>query len=477
MASVSISKKDVFWSYLATFFQLASGLITLPFILAKLSADEVGLNYLMITVGTLVSLFDFGFAPQFGRNFSYILGGAQELKKEGVATNMASDVNYRLLAVTISVARRVYRRISGGVLLIMLTVGTIYIYKVTDGYSLVDNSLLIWIIYCFSTFFNLYYTYYSSLLTGAGKVMEAKKAMLASRIAGIILTLGMLYAGLGLLSVVISNLISPFISRFLSYRFFYTNEMKDHLNGFEISESEKKSVFAIIWYNAKKLGLVFIGSYAINKFGMFLAGLFLSLEDVGSYGLMIQLFSILTSVSLCYYQTEMPELASLRVENREKRLVEKFSLSMLVYYMLFLLGAFAIAILGPFLLRLIGSASRLPATSILVLYALVVFLENNHSAFANFIVTGNSVPFVAPSLITGGFIILISYLSLRFTPFGILGLVVVQGTCQLVYNNWKWPFEVLRMFKLSPFSFLKEGVSQMEAFLSSYSSKLKNAWR
>ena len=70
MASVSISKKDVFWSYLATFFQLASGLITLPFILAKLSADEVGLNYLMITVGTLVSLFDFGFSNEHEKYFN-----------------------------------------------------------------------------------------------------------------------------------------------------------------------------------------------------------------------------------------------------------------------------------------------------------------------------------------------------------------------------------------------------------------------
>jgi hypothetical protein len=35
------------------------------------------------TFTTFISLFDFGFTPQFSRNISYVLGGAQSLKKEG----------------------------------------------------------------------------------------------------------------------------------------------------------------------------------------------------------------------------------------------------------------------------------------------------------------------------------------------------------------------------------------------------------
>lgn len=39
------------------------------------------MNYLMLTVGSLVSLFDFGFAPQFGRNITYVFAGAQAHKE------------------------------------------------------------------------------------------------------------------------------------------------------------------------------------------------------------------------------------------------------------------------------------------------------------------------------------------------------------------------------------------------------------
>ena len=79
---IKITKADVIWGYIATFFQIASGIIVLPFILKMLSPEEIGLNYLMVTVASMIALVDFGFAPQFGRNISYLFGGAQKLQKE-----------------------------------------------------------------------------------------------------------------------------------------------------------------------------------------------------------------------------------------------------------------------------------------------------------------------------------------------------------------------------------------------------------
>ena len=90
---IVISRKDIIWGYVTLFFQMASGLITLPLILKMLSAEEIGMNYLMLTVGSLVSLFDFGFAPQFGRNITYVFAGAQALKKEGVDIGGQSKIH------------------------------------------------------------------------------------------------------------------------------------------------------------------------------------------------------------------------------------------------------------------------------------------------------------------------------------------------------------------------------------------------
>lgn len=460
MGNVTITKKDVIWSYISQFFNIGAGLITLPLILHKLSADEIGMNYLMITISTMVGLLDFGFAPQFARNITYVFAGAHELRKEGVA-EAHSDIDYNLLNNMIGVARMVYTRLAFFSLLIMITLGTWYIYRVTQGFTNVPNSLAIWLLYSLSIFFNIYFVYYSSLLTGRGQVMEAKKAMLMQRITYIILAYILLLMGFGLMGVVISNLLSPFVGRFLSHRSFYDSNMKLELGKTETSKEHQRELFKTIWYNAKKLGLVFLGSYAINKFGMFIAGLFLSLTEIASYGLMIQLFSIVTGISMTYNTAMQPRFAGYRTTDENNSLIKSFALTMIVFYILFFLGALCIIALGPWFLRIIGSNVTLPSIGITAVYGLVLLLENNHSMFSTFIVTGNKIPFVESSLIAGGAICLLSFLSLKFTATGILGLVLVQGICQLAYANWKWPYVVCKQFHISFIGFLKTGCKEV----------------
>lgn len=59
--TIKVSRQDIIWGYFAQFFSIASGIIILPMVLRMLSAEEVGMNYLMLSVGQLVTLVDFGF--------------------------------------------------------------------------------------------------------------------------------------------------------------------------------------------------------------------------------------------------------------------------------------------------------------------------------------------------------------------------------------------------------------------------------
>lgn len=464
---IDISKKDVIWSYFGQFFSIASGVIILPFILRMLSSEEMGMYYLMLSIGALVSLFDFGFAPQFGRNITYVFSGAKELKKEGVEiSETITTIDYRLLSTMISTARYVYRRLAIVVLILMLSFGTLYIYKVTNGFVNIKNSLLIWIIYSISTFLNVYYSYYISLLIGKGLIMESKKAMVFSKIAYILLSLVLLLLGTGLLGLTIANLIAPFVSRWISFYYFFTPEVKNKINEFNVSKTEIVELFKIIWHNAKKLGLVFVGTFAITRLSLFLAGLFLSLSFVASYGLMMQLGSVILAVSSTLFNIYQPKFSEMRVKNNNKQLMKEFAFSMNVYYIFFLFSSIVLIVFGPWLLSVIKSNTLLPKTGITVLYLMMLFLEGNHSSFATLIVTKNEVPFVTPALIAGGFIAIGSYLSLAFTTFGILGLVLVQIISQLVYNNWKWPLVVLREFNTSFFSFICLGFNETKIRLN-----------
>lgn len=120
---IEIKRKDIIWSYAAKMFSIGSGFITLPLILHLLTPEEIGMNYLMLTISSMIGFLDFGFSPQFGRNFTYVSSGAQKLKRQGIEENINGNVNYHLLATMIKTAKFVYRRLAIVSLLLMLIGG------------------------------------------------------------------------------------------------------------------------------------------------------------------------------------------------------------------------------------------------------------------------------------------------------------------------------------------------------------------
>ena len=470
MSEISITKKDVAWSYISKVLQLASGFITLPLVLHLLSAEEVGMNYLMLTVGSLVSLFDFGFSPQFGRNITYCYSGADRLCKVGLSPNVSGNVNFHLLSVVISTAKFVYRRLSLIVLLIMLSFGSLYIYRVTDGFSNVSHAFLIWLIYSVSTFFNVYFSYYTSLLTGSGMIAESCKASLLGRISYLLICIGLLLAGCGLFSIVISNLIAPFIQRFYCYKVYYTSKLRANLD-VEISKSEIKETFQIIWYNAKKLGITFLGAFVITKFGMFIIGFYLPITVIGSYGLLMQLSTILVGFASSLFYTYEPRFSNFRVNNQLYELKSLFSFVILVFWVVMILGSLVIFFGGDTILSLIKSKTMLPSKWVCGVYLVSVILENNHSQFASLIITKNEVPIVPSSLISGLFILILTFVSLQFTSLGLLGVVLVPFFVQLSYNNWRWPLFIFKDLNYNIKEFFSLGFAKSESVISNLYAK------
>ena len=103
---IKISKKDIIWGYIGQFFNIAAGFITLPLILHMLTTEEIAMNYLMLSVSTLVALMDFGFTPQINRMVSYVYSGANSLNREGLIEEQSKEINYPLLFKLIAVTKK-----------------------------------------------------------------------------------------------------------------------------------------------------------------------------------------------------------------------------------------------------------------------------------------------------------------------------------------------------------------------------------
>jgi hypothetical protein len=409
----------------------------------------------MLNIGALVLLFDFGFSNQFSRNISYVFSGSQELKKEGLITIPENGkINYHLLKIVISTSRIIYRILALLVIVTMLLPGTWYIYNVTNRFTLVSNTLLIWLLYSISVAFNVYYLYLKSFLIGKGAIAESRKVTVYSRIVYLCIAYILLLLKFGLISIVIADFSCLCLQRIISKKYFFTKDLQTILKQYSMTKFEFKNCFQIIWYNTKKIGIAAVSEFVVLRSGLFFSGLFLSAEDISSYGLMLQLIDGFSTISLTMNTINMPIFAEYRIINNHTGLLKKFSITTGIFYISFLLFVLCVIFLGNVFLVIIKSKTLLPDITILIIYSIMKLLWHNAGCFKGIILSGNSIPWVKSTFFTSIFVIIGIYLVLKYSYLGIMGIVFIQLIGQLCYTDWKWPSLVCREFGISFKNFL-----------------------
>ncbi len=451
---IKISKADIIWSYLGFFLNIATGLIILPFLLIYLSSYEIGLWYTFMSISALVNLLDFGFSPTLARNVSYAWGGSQELKKVGIGNvSIQSEPNYLLLKNVFYVTQRIYLIISLVSVVLLLTVGTLYILSITKEVN-GNQHVIAWVIFCTGIFFNLFYSYWAPLLRGIGAIRQGQIASITSRILQILITIIGVLLSFNLIAVAFAYLISGFSLRLISKIYFLKNVNKEVLFQRECNATKSKvkfnGTFVIMWHNAWRLGMVSFGAFLITQSNTLLCSSFLGLETTASYGITLQLFTILAALSSTLYTVYLPELNIAFLYKEDERIKEIIAFCTFINWIIYLFGALFIIFFGQKLLSLMHSPVTLLPTGFLIFMSIFLFLENNHSMFATFITSENKIPFIKAAMISGIAIIILSTALVKLTNLGLLGLLISQAIVQLSYNNWKWPYEIFKKYRLTP---------------------------
>lgn len=439
-----IGKKDIIWSYVATIFRVGAGIILWPFILSQMSAETVGIWNVMITIMGFVALLDFGFQPSFARNISYIFSGVTKLQKVGIQTAVSDgNINFSLLKGTLNAMRKFYRWMALGVFVILGIAGTAYFYYILQKYSGDrTDAMIAWILLIAINSYNVYTLYYNALLLGKGYIRRERQIMILSQCVYLSLAIVLIYAGYGLTAIVSSQAVSIILQRILSYRVFFTKELKQQLLHTEADET--KDILRAISPNAVKVGLTQLGGFCVTKSVLLIGSAFLTLEETACYGITLHIIDILARCSTVYYQSITPKIAQSRANKDVIKLKYYFVCSISILVATFLIGGAAIAFLGNWGLNMIGSETKFLPTIMVCVMLLVYLLETNHSIAAGFISADNRIPFFIPSLLSGLGTVLLLWLFLSIFKWGVWGMILSQGIAQLVYQNWKWPSMVIK---------------------------------
>ena len=425
-----------------------SGLFLLPFVVTRLSAPEIGIWYLFLTIQGLASLADFGFQPTFSRAFSAAYAGARELRKQGLAEALDRP-NLNLVEDILRLCRRFYLGMAGAVLLILLVGGTAYIRTVVAGEPLDFTRIeIVWVLFSLGSALSCYFWWTTTFLLGGGRVASNYLCQIVSQLGYVAIGLALLTSGWGLLGLAWANIAAVLIARILAT--FLMRPLRRPLADVAKTSHRLTPIFQALWPNASRMGMVALGAFLITRVNVIIVSSFFDLAQTAAYAVSLQLLLAVTSIGHLPTQVVLPQMVKLRV-SRDLAGLRKLFLKRQAFLVLVLLaGMLLVAFAAQPLLSSIGSRVHLLPTPLLLLLGLVLMLEANHSNCGLVITTNNNVPFVAPALLSGLGVALLATLS-AWAGYGIAGVVISQGIVQLAYNNWKWPLVLGENCRMSLF--------------------------
>lgn len=461
MANIVATKKDLIWSYVGNFLKLAINVLLLPIILHYLSDDELGMWYVFASIGQLIILLDFGFAPSLARNIAYVWCGARVLSMDKVAPESEGKTDPEYFSVVVSTCKYLYVAISIVAFLLLLFVGTPYIASISNDKVFIYS----WVVFSIGAFLNVLYSYYSSLLIGIGLIAENNKAGAFSKICQIIICVILLLFGYGLLGVCIAYLASGVTYRLLSRFYFYnTNDVRILLE-YKVTNRFSKiiKVFKTISHNAFKDGLVTLSNYLSTQANTLICSSVLGLSTTGAYGLAVQLSSIVSSISSIPFATIQPSLQENALHGDTVKSKTSFSRVMVAFLLSFILLSITIIVCLP-LLRFFKPTLDVNLFMLATLL-LSVFIYQAFHLSASYISTFNTLPYTKSFVVSSIASVLLSYILARITNMGLWALVLSPLIVSLTYNAWKWPKYVLNMTNLSLREFLHIGYNSLKETL------------
>ena len=449
MAVENIGKRDLIWAMLATLFRIGSGVLLFPMVLSMLPSETVGVWTIFTSVTLITGILDFGFNQSFARNISYVFSGVRSLKRNGheyVADAENEKIDYALLKNTIGAMRYFYSRMALILFVFLAVGGTFYMYSLMQNYDGdVREIYVAWAIVCIVNSYNLYTLYYDSLLSGRGLIKRKNQIVLIGNVAYLALAVVLLLCRLGLVAIVSAQLVSVLIIREMSRRSFYSTDIKNGLSN--VAEGEYKSVLKAIVPNAVKLGLASVGGFLTFRLSTFVGPMYISLSDMASFGITLQLLSVVSSLALLYTNVYLPKVFQWRVENNITQVRRTFRLSMLLVFIAFISGGLLISLLGNWALDVLGSDTQLLAGGLLAFLVLHYYLETNMVNATEYLLAKNEVPFYKRYLVSGVVTVILLFVFVGYLGLGVWGIIAAPMISQSILQYWKWPYEVYKELK------------------------------
>ena len=421
----------------------SANILLLPILLHKFTKPEWTIWYEFLALGGFAFLADFGFGPSISRVYSYLWAGAADFEAEGMPEpTPGRPPNFDRLAELNATVRYLYCRLSLIAMAALAICGTLFLRKNIHAYSHPTEMWILWAGYAAAIGYNLMTSHWMSACQGIDRMKALQMALVVSSLAYVTVAAGLLLAGAGMAGVVVATFVRACVTH-LYCRWAYLKTVPTRPEPAHVNFKMLKT----LWPNARKFGIVSIGSYCVGN-ALFLVSTRVLPDDIAaSIGLTKQIGDFATTCAALWLGGKWPQIIILRTQGRLQEMAALFARRlglMMVSY-----GVMAVCLLlwGNVLLKLKGSHNQLLPGPYLLLY--LAYLAQNifYVQFGTLAYTENVMPFFKIGVFTGIAELIFTYILARL--FGLWGLLIGPCLAEMAYSSW---FTVRRGFQGQPLS-------------------------
>lgn len=458
-----IGKKETLYGYVDVLIAQLANIIVLPIVLNRVCIEEYAFWSIFVSIQAFVALFESGFSVLVVRYTTYAISGAESIPVSGIPEVRKDYINYNLLKGIILVSKKYYLKITVLATAVLFAFSGYIFWKAKD----MPNCSIImisWVIFSVGIALNLYFTVYTAVIKGAGKIKELRIISITTNILQSLLKIGFVILNLGLLGIALAVMIVIIIKRF-----WIKAETKRIINLKDnkirsVSYEEREQISFAMHKNARQLGLSVVAQYIESQGTVLICSIFLPLDVVSKYGLTLQIINVISSVATTPTSTFQPLLNQSIVQKDKVRTQYYFSILTVVIMATYWGACFLAFLCVPTMLEIIKSNTELVGTTIFLIMTLYQYEIIMHQRATQLISYSNDQRYVKSYIVTAFVELLCAFITLGLLNGNITLYVGALAIVEL-FNFIVWQRFACKMVDSSIWGLINCGMKNLVQYL------------
>lgn len=428
-----------------------NAVLILPLVLHKFTPEETAVWLLFLLFQNLLNLTDVGFTQSFSRSIAYAFGGADDLDYvfKSAESEKNSGPNWGLIGKIYKVMDRVYVYTSSFAFILMLTIGTYYMYGSINAIPGGKTQYWIaWGIMVTTSPFIVYGIKFKTYLIGTNRIAFVKRIDMLLATATTFCSIAIIIFAPSILWIVVNTQFWLVVTVIRDYMVIHKDK---NLQANRHVKYEKR-LFPFIWNSSWRSAIGLIGSYGIQQFtGIYFAQESHSPTAVASYLLSLRIMNTIVDFSRAPFYSKMPRLNALRAQGKQKELVNSAKKGMQITIGVFVLIVLIVGLFHGPILKLIKSKTEFVSNDVWALMCLAFFFERYGALHIQFYSITNTIIWHITNLVTGAIMLVLIFAG--YKSFGIYILPLAMLISNIAFYSWYSAYRSYREFKMKFWQF------------------------